>query len=308
MLSLGEKLKSLRPQPLISSVLGGLSELSLVVSRFRPVPRGSPLSYQCPPVVATCHVKHPDAPAFPKLPVDGATFPTALEFVPNCHQFYHLESLTVMQEIAAVIEEGTREQSKCPLWKEMRQPRVTASRFYEVCHVRGESSGQALATPILKGVRQSSAMKRGLEREPRVLEQYSKLYNVNVSPCGFVIHPDAPHLGANPDAKVYDPNAAPSFGLAEVKCPDICNISEAGHVKCVNGQAKLKINNKFYWQVQGQLSVTGLSWCDLITDTEEDITVERIWRDDKMITEMKEKVDLYFFGTYMNVYLQTTKL
>ncbi len=50
-----------------------------------------------------------------------------------------------------------------------------------------------------------------------LLKQYSKLFNVNVSPCGFVMQPDAPHLGASPDAKVYGPNAAPTFGLTEVK-------------------------------------------------------------------------------------------
>ncbi|KAJ8007671.1 hypothetical protein DPEC_G00096580 [Dallia pectoralis] len=230
-------------------------------------------------------------------------FPPPYSLSPTATSFF-IWRVTVTHNIAAVIEEGTQEQSKCPLWKEVRQPRVTASRFYEVSHVRGESSGQALAVRILKGVRQSSAMRRGLECEPEVLKQYSKLFNVNVSLCGFVIHPDAPHLGASPDAKVYDPDAEPSFGLAEVKCPDICNISEAGHVRFVNGQAKLKRNHKFYWQVQGQLAVTGLSWCDFITDTKGDLTVERVWRDDVMIKEMKEMVDLYFFGTYMDMYLQ----
>ncbi|KAM3591145.1 uncharacterized protein V6R79_023397 [Siganus canaliculatus] len=38
LLSLGEGLKSLRPQPLLSSVLHGLSQLSMVDSRFGPVP------------------------------------------------------------------------------------------------------------------------------------------------------------------------------------------------------------------------------------------------------------------------------
>ena len=60
-----------------------------------------------------------------------------------------------------------------------------------------------------------------------------------VSICGFVTQPGASHLGTNQDAKVYDPNTALSFELAEVKCPDICNISEAGHDKSVNGQTKL---------------------------------------------------------------------
>ena len=58
---------------------------------------------------------------------------------------------------------------------------------------------------ILKGVQQSGAMKRVLEREPQVLELYSN-FNGNVLASCFVVHPDAPYLGASPDAKVFDPN------------------------------------------------------------------------------------------------------
>ncbi len=303
-LAVGEALKGLRPQPLISSVLNDFSELSLVDSRFGPVPRGSVLSYQCPPLMTKNKVKHPDAPLFPKLPIDGAAFPRSLHFVPSCHQFLHLESVSVSMELAAVIEEQTQDQSECPLWKEMRKPRVTASRFHEASHVRGETSGQALARRILKGTKQTQAMKTGLDKEPEVLESYSDLFNVNVSPCGFVVHPDAPYLGASPDAKVYDPNADPCFGLAEVKCPDVHTVSEARHIKIVNGQATLKKSHKYYWQVQGQLAVTGLSWCDFITDTKEDLTVERVWRDSVMITQMRENLDLYYFCTYMDEYLK----
>ncbi|KAL1006795.1 hypothetical protein UPYG_G00077200 [Umbra pygmaea] len=122
-LSLGKRLKHLRPQPLISSVLHDLSQLSMVDSRFGPVPRGSPLSYQCPPVVKReNYVQHPDAPTFPKLPLEGSTFPTTfLNFDQNSQQFLHLDSLTVTHEMAAEREEQTREQSECPLWQLLRQ-------------------------------------------------------------------------------------------------------------------------------------------------------------------------------------------
>ncbi|XP_073697761.1 uncharacterized protein [Garra rufa] len=303
-LAVGEAVKGLTPQPLISCVLNDLSELSLVDSRFGPVPRGSVLSYQCLPLKTKNKVKHTDSPLFPKLPIDGALFPRSLHFVPNFQQFLHLESLSVSQELSAVIEEQTQPQSKCPLWKEMRKPRVTASRFHETSHVRGETSGQALARRILKGTKQTKAMKTGIDKEPEVLDRYSELFNVNISPCGFVIHPDAPYLGASPDAKVYDPNADPYFGLAEVKCPDVRTVAEAKHIKIVNGRATLKKSHKYYYQIQGQLAVTGLSWCDLITDTEEDITVERVWRDSAMITQMRENLDLYYFCTYMDEYLK----
>ncbi|XP_039512225.1 uncharacterized protein LOC120467789 isoform X1 [Pimephales promelas] len=154
-LAIGEAVKGLTPQPLISCVLTGFSELVLVDSRFGPVPRGSVLSYQCRPVVTKNYIKHPDAPVYPKLPINGSTFLRSLHFVPNCHQLFHLESLSVTQELAVIIEERTQEQSECALWKSMRKPRVTASRFYEVSHVRGETSGQALARRILRGVKQT---------------------------------------------------------------------------------------------------------------------------------------------------------
>ena len=41
----------------------------------------------------------------------------------------------------------------------------------------------------------------------------------------------------------------------------------------------------------GLSALPGLDWCDFITDTEGDLTVERVWRDDEMIKEMKKKVD-----------------
>lgn len=47
--------------------------------------------------------------------------------------------------------------------------------------MRGETSSQALAVRIIKGVRHTSVMKRGLELEPEVLLQYSDMMNVNVS-------------------------------------------------------------------------------------------------------------------------------
>ncbi len=131
----------------------------------------------------------------------------------------------------------------------MRQPRLTSCRFGEVYSARGDSSCQAIAVRILKGVRQTSAMKSSIDLDPEVLQQYSDFRSVNVSPSGFGIHPDAPYLGASPDANVYNPTEEPLFGLAEVKCPNVDHITEASYIKFVNGQAKLKINHKYFWQV-----------------------------------------------------------
>lgn len=306
-LAVGDELRDLQPQPGICKIVCDLADLTLVDSKFGPVPQGSVLSYQCPPEISKEIIKRSEAPPFPQLPLSSYTFKRHLQFVPSYLQFYHLQSLEVTSELATLMEEHTRGQSESPLWKEVRQPRLTASRFGEVFTLRGESSAQALAVRIMRGVWQTPAMKRGIDLEPEVLHQYSDLCNVNVLPSGFIVHPDASYLGASPDARVYDPTATPPFGLAEVKCPNVESITEVKHVKFVNGKAKLKKKHKYYCQVQGQLAITGLLWCDFITSTNRDLTVERIWYDESLITAMKDTLDLFYFTTYMDKYLLNAK-
>ncbi|XP_062866905.1 uncharacterized protein LOC134329550 [Trichomycterus rosablanca] len=303
-LELAEKLRNMRPQPgICKSLLNRDEELLMVDSRFGSVPYGSVLSYQCPPESNSELIKHPHAPEYPKLPIDNYRFQSQFDFTPNYKQKCHLESLQVTASQTAIIEENTRKQSTSQLWFQVRRPRVTASRFREVCHVCGKSSTQALATRILKGTPQTRDMRRGQELESEVLKQYSESCNVSVLPCGVIIHPDAPHLGASPDARVYDPTASPPFGLAEVKCCNVASVLEVKHLKVVGGEATLKATHKYYWQVQGQLAITGLEWCDIITDTHSDVTIQRIWWDQGLIESMREKLDAFYHHVYMDVYL-----
>ena len=230
----GAKLSEIHPRPLISHILEGLSCLELVPSQFGPVPRGCILSYQCPPLT-------PDKPVidFPQLPLPGFSFSSNLAFVPNLHQALHLESLNVSPTTVYEIEMGTREQSKCAAWAQVRRSRVTASRFREVCHVQGETSGKALATRIIRGTKQTHAMRRGLELEASIIKKYTESTNIIVLPCGFVLHSEAPHVGASPDKKVFDETGTYPFGLVEVKSTSAENVASVPYIKITNGQAKL---------------------------------------------------------------------
>lgn len=124
-----------------------------------------------------------------------------------------MKSLAVSLDMAHKIEHATKEQSASLDWHSVRKPRVTASRFREVCHVRGQSSAEHLAERIYKGTRQTADMKRGLEMESAAIEEYCLLREVNYHPCGFLIHPDAPWLGASPDGIIFDPKEHHVFGL-----------------------------------------------------------------------------------------------
>ncbi|CAM4735664.1 unnamed protein product [Leuciscus chuanchicus] len=305
MMASGSKLSQVQPQPLMAVVLDGVSEMELTPSKFGSVPRGSPMSYHCPPKKSSDLLLHHMAPEFPSLPLMQHTFPR-LHFVLTLHQLMHLQSLQVSPQLSSEIAKETQQQSKCPAWTQLRRPRLTASRFWDACCSRAcRAELESAAIQMIRGsTKQTAAMKRGLLVEPEVLANYAELLRVNVLPAGFIIHPDAPHLGASPDGRVYDPSESPPFGLVEVKSSTKPEPSQVAHLKVQEGHTSPRRSHKYYWQVQGQLAITGLTWCDFVTDTQSTLTVERIWRDDSFIAEMKEKLDVYYYGTYMNAYLE----
>ena len=93
---------------------------------------------------------------------------------------------------------------------------------------------------------------------------------VNLYPSGLVINPKCPWLGCSPDRKVYDITLANQgrnpFGLLEVKIvkegeTSFDNVKYLG-VDPFTQERKLKENHEYYSQVQCQLGLTGLDWCD----------------------------------------------
>lgn len=190
----------------------------------------------------------------------------------------------------------------CPDWHNVWTPRVTASRFREICHV-GKAFEELLAERILKGNHQTGPMKRGLELEADAIWEYCQIKRVNHYKCGFVVHPDAPWIGASPDGIIFDPLEQPQFGLLEIKSPNIKNYVDAPYLKVLSGTLQLKPSHAYYWQVQGQLLTTGMSWCDFVVSAQEDVFIQRIQRDEGVMEEMKCKIDMFYFYVYMDKYL-----
>lgn len=121
----------------------------------------------------------------------------------------HLESLKVPPQMSKEIEEETSQQSKCPAWGQLQRPKLPASSFSEGCVERDggaeqESAAKTLAAQMIRGsTRQTASIKRGLLLESEILASYAEPALVNVLSVGFVIHPEAPHLGANPQMGGY---------------------------------------------------------------------------------------------------------
>ncbi|KAM4613259.1 uncharacterized protein ACJ7VT_011392 [Polymixia lowei] len=282
-------------KPLIAKM--GHSNVELVDCTFGRVPKDCPLSYQCPIRSSYDYRPQDDAPPPPCLPLASYK----LEPVLSTHNLSdkeqeRMEALEITWAAAHNLECATRGLDESV--EGLRQSRLT-SRFREICHLRGKSRAQHLAFKMRRGMPESKALKMNKEQRPEALREYCKYAFVNWSPCGLVVHPDAPWLGAIPDGLIYDPTENPKYGLVHVKYCKIRNFVDYRFLHYQYGVLELKKTHSYYWQMQGEMMVTGTDWCDLVVFTDDDILVQRVYRNKAITKVMKEKLDNFFFSYHL---------
>ncbi len=287
-----------KAESLMVCSMGISCEVPLVNSALGMVQAGSPVTYH-QPAAAQRDMSFHLAPPSPSLPLEGYHLEPSVHMSETTEaERRHLQSLQVTWDMANTLERATRSQSSCEEWHQLRRPRLTTSRFREICFVSNKCEG-SLADRILKGTHQTKAMRRGLELEADAIWEYTQIKRVNHYPCGFIIHPDTPWLGATPDGLVFDPTEPTPFGLLEIKCPNIKNYVDCPYVKMNLGNMELKRSHAYYYQVQGQLLVSGMTWCDFVVSAEEDTLIDRIYRDTEVFKVIRDKVDRFYFHVYM---------
>ncbi len=152
-------------------------------------------------------------------------------------------------------------EQKSEAWFEARAGRVTGTRFKEL--VSGQSTkgykdlvNSITAEIITHKIEESysnAIMERGIELEPDARKEYENLMETKVEEVGFII-PDEDHkyhewIGISPDGLTE--------GLIEIKCPLMKT-----HIGYIEGN---KLPSEYKYQVQGQLFVTRLKYCDFVS-------------------------------------------
>ena len=260
------------------------------MTTFGVTPKGCTLSYQTK-VAGSCCNEPPT-----KRSRDNVCWP-ALPLVD--HQEYHLDNAdyqwTLPLTEAQHIEKITRLQTSSTEWKEIHSYTITSSNFLKV--VRCKRASDSLLSSLFDGPDLTGvpAIVHGRNFEKTAVEVYlaSKAEQgnpVKVRECGVSLHPAFRFLGASPDRVVFDASATPRYGLLEVKCPHSAfNASETVHQAAatrsefcctvLNGQVRLKRNHAYYYQVQGQMAITGAVWCDFFVWIGSSTHLERVFAD-----------------------------
>lgn len=131
---------------------------------------------------------------------------------------------------------------------------------------------------------------------------------VNLFPSGLIINPKCPWLGCTPDRKVHDIESEAAgllpFGLLEIKVVQEGAVDFSGvrylSLNPATNKLALKRTHEYFYQVQCQLGLSGLEWCDFfsyINDTT--FHCERILFEQLFFEEGKDKVDMFYFDYFL---------
>ncbi|XP_076116381.1 uncharacterized protein LOC143083892 [Mytilus galloprovincialis] len=271
----------------------------LVQTEFGKFPKGSILSYQ-QKMASDYLLNLMDNNSFPELPLKNVMI-NNFETVLMKDQLKKYDSLKVTLLESKEIEEGTRLQSNDPKWHKIRRDRITASHAGEIAKRRADGAKLAERLQSTRHV-QTAAMKRGIECEVTAAQAYSKVMNdnVNLYPCGVIVNPWCHWLAATPDRKVYAPDRNQPHGLLEIKCPNTDQLSSVKCLHLIDGELKLKKNDNYHYQIQMQMAVTGLDWCDFFVWLENDSHLETVYFDSEFWEATKDKLDLFFYTYFLN--------
>ena len=192
------------------------------------------------------------------------------------------------------IEASTRKQSQSQVWYQQRAGRVTASKLKSVCSTNPATPAKSLVKSICypEAHKFSTAATRwGCRNEGRAREAYQKSIgqfheSLTISDSGLNVDPRWPYLGASPDGFVNCKCCGQ--GVCEIKCPYAYKdavISDAAGKKnfCLKkdelGNIYLDKSHAYYYQVQAQIFICGVEYCDFVVWTMQDLFVQRILPD-----------------------------
>lgn len=205
-----------------------------------------------------------------------------------------MPSLTVSEGSAKAIEAMTRQQSSSPSWFTYRAGRVTASVMKKVCHTSIDNPSVSLLKLVCypeKQALKTPPITWGLENERHAFRAYeaSEAGKHDAFKCtksGLHISTQHPFVGATPDGLVCC--TCCGKGVLELKCPfsmrevkDITEMVGAGScLETVNGTVHLRRQHDYFYQVQTQMAVCNVQWCDFVVWTPNVLHVERVWKDE----------------------------
>lgn len=213
-----------------------------------------------------------------------------------------VEVLDVSPEEQMQICKSTIAQADSDQWHSERRFRLTASRFGEICKRRARF-GVLVKQYLYGSPVHNAAVQYGKLNEDVALKAYTALTGRKVENCGLFVcvGKGKGFLAASPDGIVGHDR------LVEVKCPysardlnpvDIPAKKKSFCSTLKDGKLHLKPSHNYFYQVQGQMYITGRRICDFVVWTPKGLSVEEIQFDPGFVKTMVEKLETFYLNHY----------
>ena len=230
------------------------------------------------------------------------------ELADKCESIYSQLSFT--KEQIKQIAEFTTEQSKSKLWYSQRAGKISASKAKACVSTSVQKPSISLIRSVCYPDLYKFSCKEtawGCTHEKQALANYEQIIGkkhdgFKRSKTGFHISHKHPFIGASPDGIVRC--TCCGTGLVEVKCPFNCSkkdekLENVSFLKSSGTNlAQLDTNHKFFYQVQIQMYVLELRYCDFVAWCKRgdkiELYVERIFFNQSFIDSFIPKATLFF--------------
>ena len=242
-------------------------------------------------------------------------------FIPSvvdCHGF--LREVKLTQDVIDKIEIATRKQSESELWHALHNGRLTSSKFGEILRRRPSTDSRRLVRDIMGYGRPMQhvppQIRWGKQNEDKARQRYIENRKavgeiMQVTCCGLHLMPEKSYLGASSDGKVFCTSVDTCCnGCIEIKCPysieksitieltpdDIAR--EFGDKFFIkrgdDGNLHLPSDHVYYTQVQGEMAILGVEWCDFVVYSNGCVIVDRILADLDYWYNLSEKLEEFY--------------
>ena len=227
-------------------------------------------------------------------------------FTPTTADCYgYLGQMKLPVDVVENIEAATCQQSECELWFALWNGRITSSRFGEILHRRSSTDPKRLVKDIMG---YGGSMKHmppqirwGKDNEENARLKY--IHNratmgetMVVTPCGLHLIAEKSYLGATSDGHILCTSVDTlRHGCLEIKCPysidkQITVELSPDHIadkfgnkffmqRGTDGNLHLPHDHVYYAQVQGEMAVIGVEWCDFVVYSNGKVVVDCILAD-----------------------------
>lgn len=211
---------------------------------------------------------------------------SAVDIDHNKHE-YNNEQITKLKKLKQPVQRSKE-------WHDYRNNRLTASDLGTAMNINPYSKRKKLIAkkcgynePFFEG----PAIKHGVKYEDVAVHIYEKRNDVSVFEYGCIPHPTIPHFGASPDGicDVNSKNKNYIGRMLEIKCPKSRVIDEF-------------IPPHYELQVQGQLEVCGLDYCDYLECSIKEYDSFEIFLEDSDTNDHSKRKNGYEKGVLIEGY------